>query len=251
MRQLRRFRRFLRNSISTTPALYCPLTRMGKNGFRVVDETTELVIEGYPRSGNSYVEAAFRVSQKPDIRLAHHTHAAANVLRAVQLNKPCYVLIRAPEDACISLVIQEPGVQDLELALQEYERFHRAIAPVADRICLIPFEVATKDFNAGIAHLNDRYGTDFARLPEGIGRDEVMAWVDAISRERKTVKDGVEPYSPKASEAVRAARKAEQDGLRAQLREPALAAVLARCEAVYREVLPRSGLYARLSVVAA
>jgi hypothetical protein len=232
------------------PALYCPLTRMGKNGFRVVDKTTELVIEGYPRSGNSYIEAAFRVSQKPAIRLAHHTHAAANVLRAVQLNKPCYVLIRAPEDACISLVIQEPGVQDLELALQEYERFHRAIAPVVDRICLVPFEVATEDFNAGVVHLNERYDTSFALLPKGIGREQVMARVDAISRERKTVKDGTEPYSPKASEAVRAGRKVEQNRLRTQLRDPALAPLLTRCEATYKELLPRSGLYARFNSLA-
>ncbi|MCD1620896.1 hypothetical protein K7H20_22835 [Salipiger manganoxidans] len=127
--------------------------------------------------------------------------------------------------------------------MQEYERFHRAIMPVADKVCLVPFEVATQKFNAGIEHLNDRYSTDFRTLAREVGRDEVMAQVDAISRERKTVKDGVEPYSPKASAKVRCARKAEQDHLRAELREPACATLLTRCNKVYQEILPKSGLY--------
>ncbi|WP_170433136.1 hypothetical protein [Ruegeria arenilitoris] len=227
------------------------MTKLGKNGFRVVTPDTDLVIEGFPRSGNSYVEAAFRASQKTDIRLAHHTHAAANVLRAVQLDKPCYVLIRSPEDACISLVIQEPSVQDLELALSEYERFHRGISCVADQICLVPFEIATQNFNAGIGHLNARYGTRFALLSEDIDRNRIMAQVDAISRQRNTVKDGVEPYSPYATDDVRQARKAEQERLKNRLQEPALAKRLDRCTAIYRQLLPKSGLYELMQDTAA
>lgn len=243
MRQLRRFRRSLRNVISTQPAIYCAIAKLGKKGHRVVTADTDLVIEGYPRSGNSYVEAAFRLSQPNDIRLAHHTHAAANVLRAVQLNKPCYVLIRAPEDACVSLVIQEPDNQDLYMALKEYQSFHQAIKKVADKICLVPFEVATKNFNAGIAHLNDRYSTEFALLDESLDRDEVMEQVDQLSRTRNTVKDGVEPYSPHATADVRLARKTEQERLRTLLKDPELAALLDTCNAVYRDVVSKSGLY--------
>lgn len=248
MRLIRKFRRGMRNFISTKPLIYCPLARMGKNGFRVVTHETDLVIEGYPRSGNSYVEAAFRVSQRPGINLAHHTHAAANVLRAAKLNKPCYVLIRAPQDAAISLVIQEPNVQDLKLALLEYERFYKSIAPVLDRICLVPFEIATQDFNTGVKHLNELYKTDFAFLPEGVNRDEIMATVDKISRERKTVRDGVEPYSPKATDAVRQFRQDKQAQLRNQLlREPDVTALLERCNSLYHEVSSKSKLSSLVS----
>lgn len=53
----------------------------------------------------------------------------------------------------------------------------------------------------------------------------------------------------KPAESVRVARKAKQDHLRAQLCGPDLAPLLERCEAIYQELLPRSGLYTHLNAV--
>lgn len=234
---VKKARRHFRNSISASPLLYCSAARLGRGGYRIVSSATDLVVEGFPRSGNSFAEAAFRASQNENISLSHHTHAAANILRAVQLGKPCYVLIRHPKDACVSLVIQEPQVQSLRLALKEYEKFHRAIKPVIGKICLIPFEVATTDFNGSVQRLNDVYGTSFKTLPEDAGTDEVMSLVDQISRQRETVADGVEPYSPHASEDTKAARKSLQAKLRSEIEKPEFAPLLKRCEAVYGELI--------------
>ncbi len=246
MSKLQSGRRHLRNVISTIPALYCPIARLGKGGFRVVTKETDLVIEGFPRSGNSYVEAAFVCSQNSNLKFAHHTHAAANVLRAVQLNIPSYVLIRAPMDCCISLAIQSAHTHDLSLSISEYIRYYRAIRKVADKLCLVPFEVATKDFNASVAHLNTVYKTQFDMLPAGLSREDVMQRVDTISRERGTVPLGTEPYSPFASDAVKAQRKERQDALRAQLSEPKLARHLAIAQEVYAEVVAMSPLWKTL-----
>lgn len=240
MRVFRRIRRLLRNQISTSPLLYSLITSRGKTGYRVVTSLTDLVLEGFPRSGNSFAEAAILCSQGDGIKLAHHTHAAANVLRAVQLGKPCYVLLRAPADCCISLVIQEGETHDLTLALSEYERFHRAISPVANRICLVPFEVATRDFDRSIDHLNAIYGTRFVHPPPGMTRETIMARTDEVSRSRGTVQDGVEPYSPFASERVKAQRAEHQAALREELRDPKHAPRLARCEALYQALLQQA-----------
>lgn len=239
MNKFLRMRRLLRNVVSTHPSIYCPLARLGSTGYRVVAKDTDLVIEGYPRSGNSYVEAAFKLSQPKGTKLAHHTHAAANVLKGHQLGKPCYVLVRAPEDAATSLVIQEPDLVDLSLALIEYDRFHRCILPIADQICLIPFEAATKDFNASVEHLNACYGTDFKILPIGTTREEVMIQVNQTSRERQTVPGGIEPYSPEASTETRLARKQKKADLLAEMRKPRNADLLLRCQDTYKAVLSK------------
>lgn len=237
MRHLRRIRRSVRNLISTNPLIYSAIASLGKAGYRVVKPNTALVLEGFPRSGNSFAEAAILLSQGDDIVLAHHTHAAANVLRAVQLGKPCYVLLRAPADCCISLVIQEGETHDLNLALFEYERFHRAILPVSDRICLVPFEIATRKFNRSIDHLNAVYGTRFSHLPANITNEMIMGRTDAVSRSRGTVQDGVEPYSPFATEEVKKQRARRQDELRDEVRSPEHASRLARCEELYQTLL--------------
>lgn len=235
-------RRLLRNSISTSPTIYCQLAKRGQNGYRVVSKHTDLVIEGYPRSGNSYVEAAFLCSQKPGLKLSHHTHAAANVLKAQKLGKPCYVLIRSPADCAISLVLQEPDTQNLKLALTEYWTFYEAIEPIAPKICLVPFEVATKKFNTSLNHLNAIYGTNFAHLLDDLSYLDIMSRVNEISRTRGTVPDGVEPYSPFASDQTKADRKNKQGHLRSLLEAPIFAAKLVRCQAVYERLLSQTPL---------
>ena len=49
----------------------------------LVDGGTQMVIEGFPRSGNTFAVFAFRHAQRRDIRVAHHLHAPAQVIRAV------------------------------------------------------------------------------------------------------------------------------------------------------------------------
>ncbi len=240
MRVLRRIRRSLRNQISTHPMLYSVIASRGKAGYRVVTQQTDIVLEGFPRSGNSFVEAAFLCSQGNGIKLAHHTHSAANVLRAVQLGKPCYVLLRAPAECCISLVIQESETHNLALALSEYERFYRAISPISDRICLVPFEVATREFNRSIDHLNAVYDAQFVHLPPHMTLEMILARTDEVSRSRGTVQDGVEPYSPFASQLVKAQRAKRQTALREELSAPTHAPRLARCNALYQSLLEQT-----------
>ncbi|ABA57997.1 hypothetical protein Noc_1512 [Nitrosococcus oceani ATCC 19707] len=64
--QYRRLRYELRCAISLTPALYLPLARRKRtdaDGATVVAPNTDLVLEGFPRSGNTFAYFAFQMSQ--------------------------------------------------------------------------------------------------------------------------------------------------------------------------------------------
>jgi hypothetical protein len=55
--------------------LFFPLARLfPRNKNQVVDKETHLVIEGFPRSANTFAVAAFKYSQKGSIKIAHHLH---------------------------------------------------------------------------------------------------------------------------------------------------------------------------------
>lgn len=69
---------------------------------RTVNEETELVVEGFPRSANSYLTRALEISSS--IVLSHHTHYSANVILGIKKRKNIFVLFRKPEDAVISSV---------------------------------------------------------------------------------------------------------------------------------------------------
>lgn len=93
-----------------------------------VSQDTEIVIEGFPRSANTFaVVASTQAQGARPIRIAHHLHAEAQVLAGVERKLPVIVLIRQPEDAIRSLKIAFPD-QDENRMLRLYLRFYRASA---------------------------------------------------------------------------------------------------------------------------
>lgn len=63
--------------------------------------STELCIEAYPSSANSFMFVLLR-RFAPDLEIAHHTHAVASLKRAVQLGTPTIFILRNPADAISS-----------------------------------------------------------------------------------------------------------------------------------------------------
>ena len=162
----------LLSSIRLHPAVFFPLIRFrmlfpGSPQWRLVAADTELVIEGYWRSGNTFAAWAFETAQERPVRLASHTHAAATVRRGVRLGRPVLVLARPPLEAVSGRLFLAPRLAP-EHALREYIRFYRAIEPFADRYVRAPFEEVIEDFGAVIERVNARFGTNF-RLPGRAG----------------------------------------------------------------------------------
>ena len=69
-----------------------------------------LVIEGFPRSGNTFSVAAFQIANGPQPHLGRHLHGAPHLLRAKRLGIPAVALVRAPEDAVPSYLVRRAGL---------------------------------------------------------------------------------------------------------------------------------------------
>ncbi|MEW6059376.1 MAG: hypothetical protein AB1551_04425, partial [Actinomycetota bacterium] len=67
--------------------------------------STDLVIEGYPRSANTLAVSAISAAQPGPIRIAHHLHAPGHVIAAIRRGVPVLVLVREPEEAVIGLTL--------------------------------------------------------------------------------------------------------------------------------------------------
>ena len=61
-----------------------------------VDRRTQIVIEGFPRSGNTFAVVAFQQAQRESVRVAHHLHMPAQVIRAAHLGIPILLLVGSP-----------------------------------------------------------------------------------------------------------------------------------------------------------
>jgi hypothetical protein len=159
---LRWLRRELLRPCSAHPTVYLPVyRRWGRRPELAVGPDTEIVIEGFPRSANTFAVLAFEQAQERRVRVAHHLHAAAQVKEGVRLGLPCIVLVRHPRDAVASLLVREPQ-QDMRQALAEYETFYAAVLPVRTACVIGRFEVVTTRYDEVIRELNALRGTAFA-----------------------------------------------------------------------------------------
>ena len=147
-----------------------------------VRRDTDLCIEGFPRSANTFAVVALESCQPTRLTLAHHSHLAGQVLHAVALKIPTLVIVRNPLDAIASLHLRDPQLS-IPFLLNEYQRFHKAILPVSDRMCIARFEQVIEDFGEVTQQLNARFGTEyeaFSHTQEHV--DECMAHIEDLDR---------------------------------------------------------------------
>src|SRR5262245_13303869 len=141
---------------------------------------TEVCIEGFLRSGNTFTVIAFQQAQPRVVSIAHHVHAAGAVLAAVDMGTPTIVLIRPPDDAVLSYVVRWPELT-IGHALRGYIRFYEPLVAHRDRFVVGRFEEVTADLGGVIERLNDRFGTTFEPFvptEENLGavREELDRW---------------------------------------------------------------------------
>ncbi|MGH3138129.1 MAG: hypothetical protein ACRDQE_00190 [Gaiellales bacterium] len=147
------------NPLSRYPRAYLFLARR-RYGSRVLGPDTDIVIEGFPRSANTFAVTAFELAQERPVTVAHHLHVAAHVVRAVQADVPVIVLVRAPEDAIASVVARKPSL-DPAAAAAAYLRFYEGVAGVLDACVVAEFRQVVDDFGGVIESTNRAYGTTF------------------------------------------------------------------------------------------
>lgn len=228
----------VRYLLNAYPAVYMPLGRWRSRGRPeyIVTRDTELVLEAFGRAGSTFVWFAFRSAQPRPVRLAHHTHAAAQVITAVHWNIPTLVVVRPPVDAALSHMVRH-GVS-ARPALVAWIRFHRRIMSVRHGFVAAGFDEVTQDFGAVVRRLNEAFGTSFGVFEH---TDENEARVFAEIRERNRMLWGEEmtPERARSLALPTAERDALKGRLRAELDVDELAPLRARAEDLHRVILGR------------
>lgn len=169
------------------PLLFFPIIKLnnrlrGWNWPSYITRDTELVLEGYFRTGNTFAVRAFDISQPAPRKMAHHTHAIATLLVAAERNLPSMVLLRKPTDTVISAALKAPGTT-LAQHLKWYIRYYQTVDRLRDHFYIARFDEVTADFGEVIRNLNLRFRTDFApfdHTPDNV--QKVFDWIEEMDR---------------------------------------------------------------------
>lgn len=151
----------LRTVVGRSPRLFDPLYRaFNESPTRLVSRDTEIVIEGFPRSGNSFSVNAFTWAQARAVSIANHIHTPGQVTAGLRLGKPVCVLIRNPRDAIPALLAKIPHFSPSD-ACAAYNVYYRSLLPLRSDVVIAPFEDVTSDFGAVISRLNEKFSMNF------------------------------------------------------------------------------------------
>jgi hypothetical protein len=208
-------------------------------GLMRITKATRLVVEGFPRSGNTFAVNAFRSAQgNPWIRMSHHIHAPVQVGVAVETGVPVVVLVRRPADAVLSYLLYLPYVT-AERACRDWLSYYRRVEPYVDRVVLATFDEVITDMGAVIEAINRRFGTRY--VPFEHTEANVAAAHDRGEQYQRQITPAeiLDLRSPRPN----AARDAHKAARRAEFERPAVRSLLAEAEALYeRLVAARSPL---------
>ncbi len=230
----RRVLRRIREALGDDPVFLPIVLRATPTGtVRRLSDRTEIVIEGFPRSGNTFAMFALRhaaAAAGREVVISSHVHTPSAVKAAVKARFPTLYVVRPPRDAIISLLIAAPHVRFAD-AIDEWAHHHLEILPYGDRFELASFDEVTTDFGAVTARVNARFGTTLPCYePSPEHDDEVFA---LIERNHQELHGGTENVVPRPS----ALRRAEKEWLATQLDAPALAPHWERAERAYQDLL--------------
>ena len=106
----------------------------------------DVVVDGFPRSANTYAWFALKSSVEPKYVVRGHTHSAATLKSALVDQKPAMLLVRRPDQAVTSLHQLTNGIS-LDALFRAYTRFHaRCLRLKGDGLYVARFEDVVADF---------------------------------------------------------------------------------------------------------
>ncbi len=210
--------------------LRCSMAKDADGVSRALNPRTNIVIDAFPRSGNSFATVAFQTAQTEKVSVAHHYHAAASILYAAKHSIPALTFIRNPEDACVSFALFR-RTADLESVFDEYLRFYELILPVRNKLVVAKFETVIRDFGVVVHKLNEVYATSFTPF---VHTPENAARVEEILSKRTTRKHGEDGLAKGHGETPNAAKNALKAEIAKRLEDESIQPIRKKAQDIYR-----------------
>jgi hypothetical protein len=223
----------LRRKLIETRGISELVTRLdpGMLVLRVTPET-RAVMDGFPRSANTYAHLAFLYANGIDFPMCSHRHSHQSIRTGVRKGLPTIVLIRDPRPA-IGSSLQFSPETSAAVTIDTYTTFYEGVLPAIDDVLVATFEEVTDDFGEVTRRCNAKFGSDFVPYEKTEESEaEIFGTIEGLTG-FAFGGDGLEEKMPRPSEA-----RVSAEEILAGL-SPADQAAMRGAEALYRRVLER------------
>jgi hypothetical protein len=105
-------------------------------------KNSDLVVDGFPRSGTTYLTEAIRLDNL-EIQIASHSHGHSLIKLGKFFKKQIYITYRNPIDSCASLIVRDGF--DAKSSLKLYLSYYRYVLENQHHLSLVDFEKIVDD----------------------------------------------------------------------------------------------------------
>lgn len=222
---------------SAWQALYSAILRLrnAKLYRNLANNKSQLVIEAFPRSANTFLFHAVSLSSLRPILIAHHLHDVIQIDRGIELGIPVVVAVRDPVSAFVSYRMKSPHLS-VSVMHSIYTSFYKRVLDRSDNILLVRYEDVIHKTDEVVGEILDRLGVQAAQRRH-VGAETIFSAIDEAKSKREKTKP-----SPGSQFSTTVARPtAEKDALRAQAETDMLKSNYEHCQkarAIYAKLLP-------------
>lgn len=148
-----------------------------------ITSATDLVIEGFPRSGNTFCAESFRLISDEHFGVASHVHHVAQVKEAVRRKVPTIIVVREPVACLASYLLGGPHAT-VRGVLKEYIAYHEGLSRVISSCMVVDFSDLTSDIDSVIDRANRLFQFGLTHFSEVASTGDVFDVIDADHRSR-------------------------------------------------------------------
>lgn len=151
----------------------------------LVTGRTQLVMDGFPSSGNSFAIAALKVACQAEStalpRVAHHLHNPGQVRAAVRRGLPTLLLVRDPRATTASALTRWPALT-AEQILRNYVGYYERLRGCWPGVVVAELDQVTSDFGEVTRRVNERFGCRFPEFDHTQDNEGLVYDRDAAGR---------------------------------------------------------------------
>ena len=145
--------------------LFLRLTAEGVG--RSITDDTDLVIEGFQRSGTTFTSHAVQAAQPDALVVTNHVHNTAVLRQAIAAKIPTLVVVRPAKSCLPSYIVWDPDI-GARTILWEWNHYHKQLPDLVGDITIATFEQVTTDLAGVVARMNADFGTDLVLPPQTV-----------------------------------------------------------------------------------
>jgi hypothetical protein len=202
------------------------LTPLGLS--RQLTESTDLVIEGFPRSGNTFTTFAIQDASRYELTIASHVHQPSQIKLALGLGIPTVLVIRDPLSALASHLVYDQRFSTSSV-IGEYCSYHRQLVPYAERLFICEFDEVTSDISSVIDRINCRYSLQIPPFDDE--PSNVKRILNLIDWRHRLIHPSLDPVQSVAS--PQSDRRELNEQMRRELLDPRNAAQMAFAQELF------------------